>query len=505
MKNDTQKRTLTDLQLLLLLAAGRFVLHLLTNNQYGFHRDALAFLDNGQHLAWGYVAYPPLTPFIGRLGLELFGLSLVGIKSLAALAQCIGMVLTGLMAKELGGSRRAQVIAAVAAAIALMSLIMSTLFQYIAFDYLWWVLTIFCLVKLLKTENPRWWLGVGCGIGLGMMTKYTILFLVVAIVVTVLFTKRLRVQLKSPWLWAGVGLSLLIFLPNLIWQIQHAFISLEFLAAIRARDVQIGRAEGYLSQQFYVNINPLTVPLFLFGLYYYFFAPGGVAYRAIGWIYLVTLALFGLSQGRFYYMAPAYPMILAGGAVQGERWLAGLTPKRQKLASRLTVGFLVVGAIIGIALTLPIAPINSALWDVTRGIHDNFVEQIGWEEMAQTVGQIYAREETNYTSLGIFVGNYGEAGALNLFGPRYGLPTVISPVNSNWERGYGQNPPEAVIALGFSKDFLDTLFQSCQFVAKNGNEYGVENEESRFSPDIFLCADLREPWEKIWPQIRSFG
>jgi hypothetical protein len=269
--------------------------------------------------------------------------------------------------------------------------------------------------------------------------------------------------------------------------------------------VQIGRAEGYFSQQFYVNMNPMTVPLFFFGLYYYFFAPDGAQYRAIGWIYVMTLALFGVSQGRFYYMAPAYPMILAGGAVQGERWLAGLTPKRQQLASRLTVGFLMLGAIIGVALTLPVAPINSALWDVTGNIHDNFVEQIGWEEMAQTVGEIYEREAGERPSLGIFVGNYGEAGALNLYGPSYGLPPVISPVNSNWDRGYGQNPPESVIALGFSKDFLDTLFQSCRIIGKNENDYGVDNEESRFSPDIFLCEDLRESWAKMWPQIRSFG
>jgi 4-amino-4-deoxy-L-arabinose transferase-like glycosyltransferase len=152
---------LSDLQLLILLAVIRMIIHIVTNGQYGFHRDALAFLDNGRHLSWGYIEYPPLTPFIGRIGLELFGLSLTGIKSLAALAQCVGMVLAGLMAKELGGSRRAQVVTAVAAAIAPMSLVMSTLFQYISFDYLWWVLVAYCLIRLLKSDDPRWWLGVG--------------------------------------------------------------------------------------------------------------------------------------------------------------------------------------------------------------------------------------------------------------------------------------------------------------------------------------------------------
>lgn len=505
MENEQARRTLTDLQLLILLAAGRFFLHLLTNNQYGFHRDALAFLDNGQHLAWGYVAYPPLTPFIGRIGLELFGLSLVGIKSLAALAQCVSMVLTGLMAKELRGGRWAQVVAAVAVAISIMSLLMSTLFQYISFDYLWWVFTIYCLIRLLKSDNKRWWLGIGAGIGLGMMTKYTMLFLVAAVVVTVLLSKQLRSHLSSRWLWAGAGLSLLIFLPNLLWQMQHEFVSVEFLQTIRARDVAIGRAAGYLSQQFYVNVNPLTLPIFLFGLYYYFFSPDGARYRTIGWIYLITLALFGLSQGRFYYLAPAYPMILAGGAVMGERWLVTLSSKRQKLVSRVIAGLLMVGGLIGVALALPVAPVNSALWEVTSDIHDNFTEQIGWEEMTQTVAEIYRREAANHTALGILAGNYGEAGALNLYGPHYDLPTAISPVNSYWLRGYGRTPPEAVIALGFSEDNLESFFATCTVVGKNGNSRNVANEEAVFHPNIFLCEQPLRPWEEVWPDIQSFS
>ena len=498
------KRRLTDLQLLLLLAAVRLIIHLLTNNQYGFHRDALAFLDNGQHLAWGYIAYPPLTPFIGRIGLELFGLSLVGIKSLAALAQCAGMVLTGLMVKELGGGRWAQVVAAIAATISIMSLMMSTLFQYISFDYLWWVLTIYFFIRLLKTNNPRWWLGVGCGFGLGMMTKYTMLYLVAAIVITVLFT-QLRSHLKSPWLWAGVGLSLLIFLPNLIWQIQHQFASIEFLTAIRARDIQIGRADGFFSQQLYVNLNPLTLPLFLSGIYYFFFTSSGSRYRAVGWLFILVLVLFGLSRGRFYYAAPVYPMILAGGAVLAEQWLTNQLSQQQRLANQLLGGLLIVGAIVGVVLALPVAPINSAIWDVTSDVHDNFVEQVGWEEMTQKVAAIYNAEVEKRPSLGIIAGNYGEAGALNLYGPSYGLPTAISPVNSYWNRGFGENPPEAAIALGFTKSALETYFGGCTVVGKNDNAFGVFNEESRFSPDIYLCEDLREPWEQIWPKIRSFG
>lgn len=504
MKTQSPKQTLTDWQLLLLLAGARLLFHWLTNGQYGFHRDALAFLDNGQHLAWGYVAYPPLTPFVGRIGLALFGLSPVGIKSLAALAQCVAMVFTGLMAKELGGRRGAQAVAAVAAGISLMSLFMSTLFQYISFDYLWWVLALYSFIRLLKSGNPRWWLGLGTAFGLGMMTKYTMLFLITAVVLTVMFSRQLRAHLKSPWLWAGAGLSLLIFLPNLIWQIQNDFVSLAFLAAIRTRDVALGRTAGYLAQQFYVNLNPVTVPLFLLGVYFYL-GRGNGRFQPIVWIYFITLALFGISQGRFYYQAPAYPMMLAGGAVAGERWLAGQPANRQKRWGRVAWGLLAVGAVIGVALALPVAPINSAWWDVTSDIHDNFVEQIGWEEMAQNVAEIYAQQAPNYANLGLLAGNYGEAAALNLYGSRYGLPTAVSPINAYWERGYGTPPPDAVIVLGFSESFLRGYFGQCTVVGQNSNRFGVANEESEFSPDIFLCEAVREPWEQFWPKLRGFG
>jgi 4-amino-4-deoxy-L-arabinose transferase-like glycosyltransferase len=499
------KKTLqpSDLQLLILLAAIRFVIHLLANDQYGFHRDALAFLDNGRQLSWGYVEYPPLTPFIGRIGLELFGLSLVGIKSLAALAQCTAMVLAGLMAKELGGGRKAQLVTAVAVAIAPMSLLMATLFQYISFDYLWWVLIAYLMIRLLKSDDPRWWLGIGAVIGVGMMTKYTIIYLAAGLVAAVLLTKSHR-HLKSPWLWGGAALSLLIFLPNLLWQVQHDFISLEFLSAIHERDVAIGRSEGYFSQQLYVNANPLLIFLWIIGLYYYFFHKDGVRYRALGWLYLVPLLLFWLSDGRFYYLAPAYPMLIAAGAVAGEQWLARVSENGRRLAYGLLAVLTVAGAAVGAVLMMPIAPVNSGLWDFTSDIHDNFAEQIGWEELAGNVAGIYHEALPNNPSLGILTGNYGEAAAINLFGEAYDLPPVISPINSYWLRGYG-SAPQAVIVVGFDRETVDRLFADCEIVGQNGNSLGVENEESRFHQEIFLCTRPLFFWEAVWPQLQSFG
>jgi 4-amino-4-deoxy-L-arabinose transferase-like glycosyltransferase len=490
---------LTDLQLLMAIAAVRFLLHLLTNNQYGFHQDALAFLANGRHLDWGYVAYPPLTPFIGRIGLELFGLSLEGNKALAALAHCSAMVFTGLMANELGGGRYAQVMAANGAGIGLMSLLMGTLFQSITFDYLWWVLLLYCLLRLLKSDDPRWWLGLGLFIGLGMMTKYTIAFLVISLVVTVLVTP-LRRHLRSPWLWAGALLSFLIFLPNLIWQIQHGFISLEFLRFISQRDQALGRTAGFFTQQLYVNVNPAVLPLASGGLVFYF-SKAGHHYRALGFIFVLTLLLFAVINGRFYYVAPLYPMLIAAGAVAHEKRQQQQPPAQRRRNLILNSGFLAIGTATGIALMLPVAPVNSALWDVTSQIHDNFIDEIGWPELVTTTAALYEQERASHPDLDILANHYGAASALELYGPAYDLPPVISPTNDYWLRGYGTNPPEVVITIGFAPDDLLNYFDSCQLIGRNENQYRIEKPR----PEIYLCAGAKGGWETIWPLLRRFA
>ncbi|MDQ3200321.1 MAG: glycosyltransferase family 39 protein, partial [Verrucomicrobiota bacterium] len=266
------------LALLLMVAVARLALHCATNWHYGFHRDELGTLADARFLDWGYVNYPPFTPFIARLALILFGPSLVGLRFFTALAQCAGMVFTGLMTRELGGRRWAQVIAALAAGIAPMSICMGTMFQYIGFDYLWWVMIAYCVIRSLREEDPRWWLAIGTLIGLGMMTKYTMIFYVAGIVAGVLLTPARR-YLKSPWLWAGAALSILIFLPNVIWQIQHDFISLTFLKHIHERDVEIGRTNGFLLQQLFVSANIFTLPLWVAGLWFYFVPPAGPVER----------------------------------------------------------------------------------------------------------------------------------------------------------------------------------------------------------------------------------
>ena len=210
-----RKLASSDLAVLVLWATGGVLLHSVTNGQYGFHSDELATLDDARSLAWGYVAYPPLTPFLARIAFILFGPSLIGLRLFPAAALGLVLVLTGLMARRLGGGRQAQVAAALAAAIGGVAFSGGSLFQYVSFDYLWWVAAAYFMVRLLASDDPRWCLAVGAAIGLGMLTKYTMIFLAVGIAAGFVLTPARR-QLRSPWLWCGVGLALVIFLPNLV-------------------------------------------------------------------------------------------------------------------------------------------------------------------------------------------------------------------------------------------------------------------------------------------------
>ncbi|MGH8084302.1 MAG: glycosyltransferase family 39 protein [Lysobacter sp.] len=498
-----------DLALLLALALARLLLHLLTNGQYGFHRDELAVLDDARHLAWGYVAYPPLTPFLAHVSMQVFGDSLGAFRAPSALAQSLAMLFAGLLAHELGGRRTAQVVAAVAVACAPFSMLAGSMLQYTSPDYLWWVLLAWLLLRLVNSgcnpsESRRWWLGIGAVVGLGMMTRYTMLFCVAGIVVGVLATP-LRRQLASPWLWAGVALSLLLFAPNAWWQWRHDFVYLDFVEHIHARDMRIGRADDFLLQQLYVNASLITLPLWLAGLWWLALARGGARHRILAYLYLVPLALFMLASARAYYLAPAYPMLFAAGAVAGERWLSGLGPRSATWARGVAASALALAFATTAAISLPLAPIGSVGWRLSRAAHDNFAEQVGWPELVAQVAAVYQSlpaQERAHTA--IFANNYGEAGAINRYGRRYGLPAAISEVNSYWYRGYGDPPPTTLIVLGDDAEGVSDAPADCVLAGRVRIPHGVENEESGH-PDIYLCRNLRFDWAEAWPRMQEFG
>ena len=495
----------SDLGVLILVATARLVLHVATNGQYGFHRDELQTLDDARHLDWGFVAYPPITPLIGRLELALFGTALVGFRFFAAVAVSIVMVLTGVIARELGGNRHLQLLAAVAAGIAPISLVQGAVFQYVSFDYLWGVTATYFLVRLVKSEDPRWWLPIGAVVGLGMETRYTMGFLVLGIVGAVLLTPA-RHFLASRWLWAGVGLSLLVFLPNLIWQARHQFISLDFLSHLHARDLRQGRYQGFFREQLLVSVNIVTAPLMLLGLWFYVFHQQGNRYRLLGWTFVITFVAFAVAGARSYYTAPIYPMLIAAGSVPLGNWLGRLSPLRSRATFGAQWTAIFVNGVISALLFLPLAPIGSSVWKITSKLHDQFREEIGWPDLAQAVAGVYTSLPPDERErAGILTGNYGEGGALNLYGPGLGLPHAMCLTNSFWYRGYDPRLPQTVIVAGFQVEQARKVFDHCTVAGKNTNSLGIENEESRDHPDILVCRNLRISWSDYWARSRRFG
>ncbi len=495
----------SDLGVLVSIAALRFTIHVATNGQYGFHRDELQTLDDARHLDWGFVAYPPITPLLGRLELILFGTSLVGFRVLSAAAVSLIMVLAGLIAKELGGHRHVQLLAAVAAGIAPVSLIQGAVFQYVSFDYLWGVTVTYLLVRLLNSDDSRWWMPIGVVLGVGMETRYTMGFLALGLAGAVLLTDARRF-LRSRWLWVGVALSILVFLPNLIWQMQHHFISLDFLSHLHARDLRQGRYRGFFSEQLWVCVNLATAPLTLFGLWFYLIRQEGLRYRLLGWTFIVTFTLFAVAGARSYYTAPLYPMVLAGGSILFGNLLADSRATWSRFAYGVQWTAIVAGGVAFALLVMPVAPIGSRLWRVTAKMHDQFREEIGWPDLAQSVASVYrSLSPDERQNTGILTGNYGEGGALNLYGPALGLPHAMCLTNSFWYRGYDPRLPRTVILAGFDLEEARKLFDDCTVAAKNTNRFSVENEESRDHPDILVCRNLRMPWPVYWARSRRFG
>lgn len=500
----TQEHKTNNL-ILFLMALGAVIFHIALNGQYGFHRDELDFIMNARQLAWGYVSYPPLTPFFARIGLELFGESLRGLRVLPSIAQGIVMILAAWMARDMGGKRNAQILTAFMVFIAPISLFGGTVIMYFAFDYLWWVLVAFFMVRLLATDNPRYWLGIGAGIGLGMMTKYTMGFFVAGLVVAVLVTPA-RKYLKSKWLYLGAALALLIFLPNLIWQAQHDFIAFDYLSAIHARDVDWGRADEFLPEQLYLTTNPLSLPLWTVGLSLCLFSASMKRFRTLGWMFIVTFVLFFINQGRGYYTGPAYVMLLAAGCVWFENWFERLGGKKRQIGFGLLWTTQVIGSLIGVILMKPIGAVNSALWDFRSDVSgDLFVEMVGWQDLTKQVAEIYQSiPESEKPNTVILAGNYGEAGALDLYGDEYGLPRIISGGNSYWYRGYGEPEPETVIVVGFEGGYARHFFKSCQFSDTVENSYDVKNEETSYHTGLYVCRDPRRPWSEMWQEMQWY-
>src|SRR3954468_2269152 len=305
-----------------LLAALKFLLSLLIAGRYGIFRDELYYLACSEHLDFGYVDQPPLIALVAWIARHLFGESLFGLRLLPALAGAATVVLTGRLAREMGGRAFAQGMAALAVIATPIYLLFHHWLTMNAFEPLLWVAAALCIVRAINQAEPRYWLLFGLIIGVGMENKYTTGFFAVAVLVG-LFLSPQRRFLSNIWIWIGALCSLLIFLPNLIWQIRNGFPFLELMHNIRSghRDVVRGPVEFIVDQA--MLMNPVLFPLWLGGLGWLCLSRDGRRFRILGWVYALLLVAFIVLKGKNYYLSAAYPMLFAAGAIGFERVARG--------------------------------------------------------------------------------------------------------------------------------------------------------------------------------------
>jgi uncharacterized membrane protein len=499
--------------IVLYLAAAKLLLHLLTAARYGIFRDEMYYLACSEHLAWGYVDHPPMTVFIAWFARHVFGNSLLGIRLLPALAGAALVWLTGRLAHEMGGGRFAQALAALAILPVPFYLVLHHWLTNNAFEPLIWMGCIWCVLRAINTGNDRYWLWFGVIAGLGFETKYSIAFLLLGILAGVLLTPQRRF-LRSRYLWLGIAACVLIALPNFLWEVRNHFPFLELMHNVRmsGRDVARGPIAFIWDQA--MNMQPMLFPLWLGGLVWLLVAPGARRYRLLGWTYVVTLTLFIVLKGKNYYVAPIYPMLFAGGAVAFER----VTSCRPHLIwTRIAYPVLVViaGALLAPLACPVLSPEAFIAYQKWLGFkppaaeHQNngplpqyFADEFGWEPMVQQVARVYHSlppEEQARTA--IFSNGWGEAAAVDFFGPKYGLPKAISRHNNYWLWGPREYTGEIMIILNGDLKREREHFRQVEIAGHVEHPYA--RRDTFF--DIYLCRGLKWNLHDIWPQLKKWN
>lgn len=507
------------------IAVAKLVFHIYFNNRYGYFRDEFDYISCGNHLAWGYVDQPPLIPFLTHLSRAALGDSLRAIRFIPALASSCLVVQTAVIARELGGRRYALLLSAITVLIAPQYLSNGSLLGTNCLEPNLWMGCAYFAILAIKRDDPRYWVWFGVIAGIGMEEKYSIALFGFGIVVGLLLTAQRRVFLNR-WIWIGGLAAFLIFLPNLLWNIHYHWPFLELMRNIRAegRDVILPLPEYFFQQT--LLIDPITAPIWLTGLFAFVFAARFKPYRFLGWCYLVCFTVMFLLHGKNYYLAPVYPMLLGAGAAVIESALAtpgNASPPKSRLGLAWLKPVIVVILLAGGAHLLPITvpvlsperflaytktlPFKLPVMEHSHAraaLPQWYADQFGWNEIVAETAVAWSQltpEERQDENCGIFAQDYGQAGAIDFLGRKYGLPESLSG-HQTWflwgPRGYSGN---CMIVLDDSREKLEQLWQHVDYVGTSAdNPYALEKEIP-----VFVCRGTKfGSMAELWPKLKHW-
>lgn len=487
------------------LCALKFIILLCTGLDYGYFRDELYYLACSRHLAWGYVDQPPLIALIGWLVRSTIGDSKLAIRFLPALAGAALVALSAMIARELGGKRAAQILAAVSTLAAMGLLATTDFFSMNAFEPLFWMGCAWLVIRIARTGDQKLWIWFGVLAGLGLENKHSMLIFGAGIVVGLILTPQRKV-FASPWIWIAGAIAALIFLPNLLWNIHNHFPFLEEQANIHrsGRDVALN-VFGFFTEEI-VDMHPLTLPIWLAGIWF-FFSKQGKPFRALGWAWIFSAAVIVKMSPRVYYLFPAFPMLFAAGAIWWEQ--------RARAWRYIWPAVLLVTTIFLAPIAIPILP-PEAYIKYAKALHFDqpaienfklgplpqlFADRFGWEEMTEVVARAYNSLPAEIRPrTAIFTQNYGEAGAIDMFGPRYGLPAAISGHQSYFLWGPREYTGESMIVLHGTQKDLETKFAEVRKVGSVYHPYSMPFEHF----DVFYCRGIKRPLAEVWPQLKNW-
>lgn len=466
------------------------------SGRYGYHRDELYFLAAGDHPAWGYVDQPPFTPVVARATTALFGDTPAALRVPATLAFVLSVVVVALTARELGGSRRVQVAAVVLAGLGAQTLAVGHMVSTASFDLLAWMVICWLTLRLLRTGDGRWWLAIGAAVGFGALNKYLVVLLAVVLLAAVA-TVGPRRMLRTSWLLGGVVVAVAVALPDLWWQADHGRPQLTVADGISTDDGTENRI--LLVPQQLVYISPLFVPVWIAGWLRLWRDPALRWARSVAVAYPLLCLLVLALGGKGYYAVPLLNVLL----------VAGCAPAVDRVRRHGRTGLvaaavaLMAGAAVNAVVTLPVLPPRDLA--VPMALNKEQGEQIGWPQLADAVRAGWSAVPTAERSRAVILTqNYGEAGALDRYGPERGLPRPYSGHMSYADWG---PPPDSadgpvLVVRQDGEDGIERYFTGCRDVARVDNGHGVDNEEQHAV--VALCTRTTEPWSRLWPSLRHY-
>jgi hypothetical protein len=495
------------------IALAKFIFHVYFNNRYGYFRDEFDYIACGNHLAWGYVDQPPLIPFLIHICRAALGDSLRSIRFIPALASSLLVVQAAVIAREFGARRFALLLSAVTIVIAPQYLSNGSLLTTNCLEPSLWMGCAYFAILAIKRNNPRYWLRFGVVAGLGLEEKYTIALFGFAIVVGLILTEHRRVFLNK-WIWLGGAAALLIFLPNLLWNIHYHWPFLELMRNIRAegRDVVLGPSQYFLQQT--ILVHPLAAPIWIAGLLALLLSPRLKPYRFLGWAYIICYAVLFALHGKNYYLSPIYPMLLAAGAVVID--FALVRPSMAWVKAAIVIVLLASGARLA-PITVPVfAPDHFIAYvkglpfklPVMEYQHQRavlpqwYADQFGWQEIVDETAVAWNQlAPAERSDCAIFAQDFGQAGAIDFLGRRYGLSPALSGHQTYFlwgPRGYSGN---CMIVLDDRRERLEELFASVQFVGTSpDNPYALEK-----GIPVFICrASKFGTLAQLWPELKRW-